>query len=113
MSLGFTGMGQGQQPITTMTAAAPEPGKRKRLAQTAIVRDSIRIRLVGNTVDIQALTRFMTQLEASPFLEQVQLAKSERASDNGKEVTQFQLDMMYSRPDPANVRRVPLAVSVR
>jgi hypothetical protein len=43
----------------------------------------------------------------------VQLAKSERAMDNGKEVTQFQLDMLYSRPDPALVRRVPLAVSVR
>jgi Tfp pilus assembly protein PilN len=81
--------------------------------QTAIPRDTVRVRVVGNTVDIQALTRFMTQLEASPFLAQVQLAKSERSVDNGKEVTQFQLDMMYSRPDAAQVRRVPLAVSVR
>ena len=45
--------------------------------------------------------------------DQVQLAKSERANDNGKEVTQFQLDMLYNRPDAALVRRVPLAVSVR
>ena len=43
----------------------------------------------------------------------MQLDKSERAQDNGKEVTQFQLDMLYSRPDAALVRRVPLAVSVR
>ncbi len=112
VSLGFIGAGQGQQAITTVSAA-PEGGKRRRTLPTAIARDTVRIRLVGNTVDIQALTRFMTQLEASPFLEQVQLAKSERASDNGKEVTQFQLDMLYSRPDPALVRRVPLAVSVR
>jgi hypothetical protein len=55
----------------------------------------------------------MKQLESSPFLEQVQLGKSERANDNGKEVTQFTLEMMYTRPDPALVRRVPLAVSVR
>jgi Tfp pilus assembly protein PilN len=68
---------------------------------------------VGNTVDIQALTRFIRQLEASPFLEQVQLAKSEHANDNGKDVTQFQLDMLYSRPDPALVQRVPLALSVK
>ena len=114
VSLGFTGAGQGQQAVTTLTTApGAEAGKRRRSVQTAIPRDSVRIRVVGNTVDIQALTRFMTQLESSPFLEQVQLVKSERAVDNGKEVTQFQLDMLYSRPDPALVRRVPLAVSVR
>jgi Tfp pilus assembly protein PilN len=82
-------------------------------AQQAIPRDTVRLRVIGNTVDIQALTRFMKQLESSPFLEQVQLAKSERANDNGKEVTQFQLDMLYTRPDAGQVRRVPLAVSVR
>jgi Tfp pilus assembly protein PilN len=113
VSLGFTGAGQGQQAVTTVAAAPGEPGKKRRMVQTAVPRDTVRIRVVGNTVDIQALTRFMTQLEASPFLDQVQLAKSERAVDNGKEVTQFQLDMLYSRPDPAQMRRVPLAVSVR
>ena len=114
VSLGFTGAGQGQQAVTTVAATpVTEGGKRRKMIQTAIPRDSVRIRVVGNTVDIQALTRFMTQLESSPFLMQVQLAKSERANDNGKEVTQFQLDMLYSRPEPSQVRRVPLAVSVR
>jgi Tfp pilus assembly protein PilN len=112
VSLGFTGAGQGQQAVTTVAVAA-ETGKHRKTVQTTIPRDSVRIRVVGNTVDIQALTRFMTQLESSLFLTQVQLAKSERAMDNGKEVTQFQLDMLYSRPDAAQVRRVPLAVSVR
>jgi Tfp pilus assembly protein PilN len=114
-SLGFVGVGQGQQPVTTVavSATAAEPGKRRRALQTVIPRDTIRVRLVGNTVDIQALTRFMTQLEASPFLADVQLVKSERATDNGKDVTQFQLDMLYTRPDAAQLRRVPLAVSVR
>jgi Tfp pilus assembly protein PilN len=117
VSLGFTGAGQAQQAITTLVPAAATDtvgGKKKRRAiSTVIPRDTVRIRLVGNTVDIQALTRFMKQLEASPFLEQVQLAKSERANDNGKEVTQFQLDMLYSRPEPSMVQRVPLAVSVK
>ena len=114
VSLGFTGVGQAQQAITTIAPAAAAGGSRKRLlVQTVIPRDTVRIRLVGNTVDIQALTHFMKQLESSPFLEQVQLAKSERAIDNGKEVTQFQLDMLYSRPEAGLVRRVPLAVSVR
>jgi Tfp pilus assembly protein PilN len=113
VSLGFTGAGQAQQAVTTLAPAAGGAGRKHHTVQTAIPRDTVRIRLVGNTVDIQALTRFMKQLEASPFLEEVQLVNSARAIDNGKEVTQFQLDMLYSRPDAELVRRVPLAVSVR
>jgi Tfp pilus assembly protein PilN len=113
ISMGITGQPQGGQAISTVAAPAPEAGKKRRGLPTAIARDTVRVHLVGNTVDIQALTRFMKQLESSPFIEQVQLAKSERANDNGKEVTQFQLDMTYTRPDPVLVRRVPLAVSVR
>ena len=112
VSLGFTGAGQAQQAITTL-GPAPAGGKKHHTVQTVIPRDTVRIRLVGNTVDIQALTRFMKQLEASPFLQDVQLNQSVRAMDNGKEVTQFQLDMLYSRPEAELVRRVPLAVSVR
>ncbi len=112
VSLGISGAQQGTQPISTLGVTGSDP-KRKRGIPTVIPRDTVRLHLVGNTVDIQALTRFMKQLESSPFLESVQLAKSERANDNGKEVTQFQLDMLYTRPDPSLVRRVPLAVSVR
>jgi Tfp pilus assembly protein PilN len=117
VSLGFSGTAQAQTAITTIAPAADTASKSRRSKHkpvaTVIVRDTVRLRLVGNTVDIQALTRFMKALEVSPFLEQVQLAKSERANDNGKEVTQFQLDMLYTRPSPTEVRRVPLAVSVR
>ena len=115
ISLGFTGAGQAQQAITTLAVVPLDSTgkKKKRVLSTNIPRDTVRVHIVGNTVDIQALTRFMKQLETSPFIEQVQLAKSERANDNGKEVVQFQLDMLYSRPDPTQVTRVPLAVSVR
>jgi Tfp pilus assembly protein PilN len=114
VSLGFSGGGQATTPVRTIIPVSNEgaSGRKHRIA-TEIVKDTVKVRLVGNTVDIQALTRFMKQLESSPFLEQVQLAKSERANDNGKEVTQFQLDMLYTRPDAGLVRRVPLAVSVR
>ena len=118
VSLGFSGAGQAQAPVSTVapapdSAAAAGGRKKRRALSTMIPRDTVRVRLVGNTVDIQSLTRFIRQLEASPFFEQIQLGKSERANDNGKEVTQFQLDMLYSRPDPAMMKRVPLAVSVR
>jgi Tfp pilus assembly protein PilN len=115
VSLGFSGVGQATTPVTTVLASEPSgtPGRRRKGTPTQIVRDTVRLRLVGNTVDIQALTRFMKQLETSPFLENVNLVSSQRANDNGKEVTQFQLDMLYSRPGVSDVRRVPLAVSVR
>ena len=115
VSLGFSGVGQATAPITTVAAPAPASaaGRRHKAMPTQIVRDTVRIRLVGNTVDIQALTRFMKQLEVSPLLENVTLMSSTRANDNGKEVTQFQLDMLYTRPSATDVRRVPLAVSVR
>ena len=114
VSLGFSGGGQATTPVRTVIPASNEGGSgRKHKVATEIVKDTVRVRLVGNTVDIQALTRFMKQLETSAFLENVNLVSSQRANDNGKEVTQFQLDMLYTRPGVADVRRVPLAVSVR
>jgi len=115
VSLGYSGVGQATAPVRTVMApeAASPTGRRRKPSNTQIVLDTVRIRLVGNTVDIQALTRFMKQLEVSPFLEGVTLQSSARAMDNAKEVTQFQLDMLYTRPGQTDVRRVPLAVSVR
>ena len=115
VSLGFSGVGQATAPVTTVLASEPSSssGRRRKPIPTQILRDTVRLRLIGNTVDIQALTRFMKQLEVSPLLEGVTLVSSQRANDNGKEVTQFQLDMRYARPGATDVRRVPLAVSVR
>ena len=114
VSLGFSGGGQATTPVRTVIPASNEGGSgRKHKVATEIVKDTVRVRLVGNTVDIQALTRFMKQLETSAFLENVQLVSSTRAVDNGKDVTQFLLDMRYTRPGAEDVRRVPLAVSVR
>jgi len=114
VSLGFSGGGQATTPVRTVIPASNEGGSgKKHKVATEIVKDTVRVRLVGNTVDIQALTRFMKQLETSAFLENVQLVSSTRAVDNGKDVTQFLLDMRYTRPGAEDVRRVPLAVSVR
>ena len=115
VALGFTGGGQGTAPVRTVMPASNtgSTSHSKHKVATEIVKDTVKVRLVGNTVDIQALTRFMKQLETSAFLENVQLISSQRANDNGKEVTQFQLDMRYTRPGSEDVRRVPLAVSVR
>lgn len=71
------------------------------------------INLEGETVDIEAITRFMRQLEASPFISDVQLGKSQLSVVAGREVTTFSLQAYYTRVDSGSViRRVPLAASV-
>jgi Tfp pilus assembly protein PilN len=112
----FTGSPQGSNNVVVTPKTADDKNAKnkapKRL-ETEIPKDPISIRLVGRTVDIQALTRFMKDLAASPFFENVQLEKSELAIDQGKEVTQFQLTVAYRRPDSTVVNRVPLNLSGR
>ena len=71
------------------------------------------LQLTGSTVDIQALTHFMKALEASPFLRNVQLVTSDAVVRQGKEATEFRLDMQYQKPDASALRTVPFTVSVR
>lgn len=71
------------------------------------------IRVIAYTVDIQAVTIFMRQLEASPFLENVTLGPTDQAVADGKEVRQFQLDMQFVKPEAGAIRTVPLSIAVR
>ena len=82
-------------------------------ADSAAVVPQVQFRIVGNTVDMQALTRFMRVLEASPFIEHVQLVKSSLIIVEGKEVTEFQVDASYESPDPSAIRTAPFSLSVR
>lgn len=87
--------------------------KAKADADSADTPAPTRFRVVGHTVDIQALTRFMKELELSPFVQNVQLARSELVVADGKEVTEFTLDAEYQRPDPSAVRTVAVTLPVR
>lgn len=87
--------------------AAPAPGA------PATDDNVLTLQVVGNTVDIQALTRYMKALEASPFLQNVTLVRSDVLMQQGKEATEFRLDMQYQKPDPSALRTVPFTVTVR
>jgi len=71
----------------------------------------IKFRIVGHTVDIQALTRFMKALEASPFIQNVQLSQSDLVQAEGKEVTEFTLEAETQTPPAFAIKTVPLVVS--
>jgi Tfp pilus assembly protein PilN len=74
---------------------------------------TLKFQIAGNTVDIQALTRFMKLLESSPFVKNVAIAKAELVSLDGKEVQEFLLEAEYERPDPSVISTVPVTLSSR
>ena len=82
-------------------------------APAAVAPAPVRLRVVGQTIDIQALTLFMRQLEASPFVQGVTLTKSEIVIVDGKDVTQFELTAESEVPPPAELRMAPMIIPVR
>ncbi|HEY0931454.1 MAG TPA: PilN domain-containing protein [Gemmatimonas sp.] len=92
-------------------AAAKKDAEAK--PDTVDVHPPLTFRVVGQTVDIQALTMFMRQLESSPFVQAVSLTKSEIVIVDGKDVTQFELTAAYEVPPAGVVQTSPLVVPVR
>lgn len=108
----------GADTLANVTTPIPASAAAK-VKKAAVVQDTIEIhppltfRVVGQTVDIQALTMFMRQMESSPFIQSVSLSKSEIVIVEGKDVTQFELSAEYEVPPPGVVRTSPLVVPVR
>ena len=92
-------------------AAARNQAKRARSDSLLASAKDIKFKIVGHTVDIQALTRFMKALEASPFIQNVQLARSDLVQAEGKEVTEFTLEAETQTPPAFAIKTVPLVVS--
>jgi Tfp pilus assembly protein PilN len=108
----WNGTQQGLNPPAAYRAPVDTgASRRRRRGPPVLPRDTLRVRLIGRTVDVQALTRLYRNLEDSPFLGAVQLVKSEIGPEGGKEVTQFTLDFMYTRPDSMMIRRAPFTAA--
>lgn len=76
----------------------------------AVAARATKFRIVGHTVDIQALTLFMKTLETSPFIQNVQLTRSDMVTSEGKEVTEFTLEAESQVPPSFLIKSVSLAV---
>jgi Tfp pilus assembly protein PilN len=70
-------------------------------------------RVTGRTVDIQAYTRFLRQLEASPWVYDVTPVSALTVVENERAVTAFTIRASFRRADSAYIRTVPLNQSVR
>jgi Tfp pilus assembly protein PilN len=91
--------------------AARDMERRQRADSLLAEAQSVKFRITGNTVDIQALTRFIRALEASPFVQNVQLTRSDLVVNEGKEVTEFTLEAETQTPPAYMIKTIPLVVS--
>lgn len=91
---------------TTPTAAAvPDPAA---TADSVAPPPPPAVQVVGRTMDIGGLTRFMRQLEDSPFLEDVQVLSAETVVDHNRAVTSFTVKATFTRPGQQHLRTMNL-----
>ncbi len=95
-------------------AAGATAASRKAHADSLFngVANTTTFRIIGQTVDVQALTQFMKSLEASPFIKNVQLTRSDLVTADNKEVTEFQLEAQTETPPARLLQTVPLSIAV-
>jgi Tfp pilus assembly protein PilN len=73
----------------------------------------IQFEVNGRTVDIQAYTRFLRQLEASPWITDVTPVSAQTVVEKERPLTAFVIRASYRQADSAYIRTVPLSHSVR
>jgi Tfp pilus assembly protein PilN len=83
-------------PFTWLTEVAavtlPAP-----VDSTTLAPAPVGVQVVGRTMDIQGFTRFMRQLEDSPWLHDVTVLSTETVIDRGRAVTAFTVKAAYDR----------------
>lgn len=100
--------------FSTAGAAAAPAGQKKPANDTTLPPlPPLNFRIKGFTADIQALTRYMRDLESSPFIQSVTLVSSELAQVESRDVTRFELDAAYENPPPSAVVTTPFSVRVK
>ena len=104
-----------------VSAAHPAPAP-AGAAKTGTAADStqadsapppVQFELNGRTVDIQAYTRFLRQLEASPWITDVTPVSAQTVIEKERPVTAFTIRATFRQADSAYIRTVPLSNSVR
>ncbi|MCE2940852.1 MAG: PilN domain-containing protein [Gemmatimonadota bacterium] len=99
---------------TAGAAAGPPAGQKRPVNDTTLPpMPPLTFRLKGFTADIQALTRYMRDLESSPFIQSVTLVSSELQQLESRDVTRFELDAAYETPPPSAVVTTPFSVRVK
>jgi Tfp pilus assembly protein PilN len=96
--------------LTDLTAVGPSAAAAAAAAAVDTVVSGappVTVQMVGRTMDIQGFTRFMRQLEDSPWLKDVTVLSTETIIERGRAVTSFTLRASYERSRPAHTQAAP------
>jgi Tfp pilus assembly protein PilN len=106
-----------EPPPDTSAAAKKRRVRQKTVDEIAATATQnvqpLKLRIVGQTVDVQAMTRYMRLLEQSPFLENVAFVGSDPKPALGEGVIEFTIDLLFQPPPPSAIRTVPLTIGAR
>jgi Tfp pilus assembly protein PilN len=98
---------------TPGTPAAAAPRAAGDTTDTVQVKPAVQFQINGRTVDIQAYTKFLRQLEASPWISDVTPVSAQTVVEKERAVTAFTIRASYQPADSAYLHTVPLSQSVR
>jgi Tfp pilus assembly protein PilN len=101
--------------LGTLAPPPPPPPVKGAKADSVVATTPppMTFQLNGRTIDIQAYTRFLRQLEASPWIENVTPVSAQTIVEKERPVTAFSIRAQYTQADSAYVRTAPFSQSVR
>ncbi len=100
-------------PAAASGAAQNKPAGTKADSVPAGPPPALTFQINGRTIDIQAYTRFLRQLEASPWIMDVTPVSAMTVVEKERPVTAFTIRASYNRADSAYIRTAPFSQSVR
>jgi Tfp pilus assembly protein PilN len=108
-----TGVSSRPAPPPTTPAGRKAKAAADSAAAAPVSRGPVAFIINGRTVDIQAYTRFLRQLEASPWITDVMPVSAQTVVEKERPITAFSIKATYRDADSAYIRTVPLSQSVR
>jgi Tfp pilus assembly protein PilN len=97
----------------TVAPAATDPKAQDADSGADSTAKTVQVQLTGRTVDIQAYTKFLRQLEASPWFSGVTPVAAQTVVEHERAITAFTIRASFRKADSAYIRTVPLSQSVR
>jgi Tfp pilus assembly protein PilN len=100
-------------PANTPAAKRAKAAADSAAAAAAATRGAVPFTINGRTVDIQAYTKVLRQLEASPWITDVTPVSAQTVVEKERPITAFSIKATFRDADSAYIRTVPLSQSVR
>jgi Tfp pilus assembly protein PilN len=97
---------------TQVAAAQPPRNAAKDSTADTATPPPLSFQINGRTMDIQAYTRFLRQLEASPWIVDVVPVSAQTIVEKERPVTAFTIRASYNKADSAYIRTAPFSQSI-